>query len=67
MTNKFRKFGILLVLPLLAISIVAVFLDTPSANGLTKRDYSQTSDQHLTARFGNTAVCGDHMCALGEY
>ena len=66
MTNKIRSLGILLVLPLLTISVVTSF-DVPAASALTKRDYYYLNDQHLTARFGNTAVCGNHMCAPGEY
>ena len=67
MTSKIRSLGILLVLPLLTISAVTAFVDVPSANSLTTRDYSTTSDQHLTASFGNTAVCGDHLCGPGEF
>jgi len=40
---------------------------TPASNGLVKRDYSYANDQHLTARFGNDKVCGDHLCAPGEW
>jgi len=39
----------------------------PATNGLVKRDYSYANDQHLTARFGNDKVCGDHLCAPGEW
>jgi hypothetical protein len=39
----------------------------PTSSNLVKRDYSYTDDQHLTARFGNSRVCGDHMCAPGEW
>ncbi len=39
----------------------------PTSSNLVKRDYSYTDDQHLTAGFGNTRVCGDHMCAPGEW
>jgi hypothetical protein len=44
-----------------------VVLTVPAANALIKRDYYYLNDQHLTARFGNTQVCGDHMCAPGEW
>ena len=40
---------------------------TPATSGLVKRDYSYANDQHLTARFGNDKVCGDHLCAPGEW
>ena len=39
---------------------------TPATSNLVKRDYSYANDQHLTARFGNDKVCGDHLCAPGE-
>jgi carbohydrate-binding DOMON domain-containing protein len=39
----------------------------PASGDLVKRDYYYLNDQHLTARFGNTMVCGDHMCAPGEW
>ena len=39
----------------------------PTTTNLVKRDYSYTDDQHLTAGFGNTRVCGDHLCAPGEW
>lgn len=39
----------------------------PTSSNLVKRDYSYTDDQHLTAAFGNTRVCGDHLCAPGEW
>jgi hypothetical protein len=44
-----------------------VVLTVPAANALIKRDYYYLNDQHLTARYGNTAVCGDHLCAPGEW
>lgn len=40
---------------------------TPATSNLVKRDYSYANDQHLTARFGNDKVCGDHLCAPGEW
>lgn len=65
---------------LLAISLTAVVIalvlgsitpvlaqTTPATSGLVKRDYSYANDQHLTARFGNDKVCGDHLCAPGEW
>ncbi|CUR52185.1 exported protein of unknown function [Nitrosotalea devaniterrae] len=48
--------------------VVPVLAQTvPTSSNLVKRDYSYTDDQHLTARFGNSRVCGDHMCAPGEW
>src|SRR3989475_6019138 len=67
MRSKIRNLGILLILPLLTISVVTTYMDIPSANALTKRDYGVLSDQHLTARFGNTVVCGDHLCGPGDF
>ncbi len=37
---------------------------TPIANAITRSTFN---DEHLTARFGNTKVCGDHLCGPGEY
>ena len=43
-------------------------LTVPLANALTQRDWSYGyNDNRITARYGNTAVCGDHMCAPGEW
>lgn len=68
MTSKIRSLGVLLILPLLSISVVTAFVDTPSANALTKRDSTAPNDQPITAtNGGNFLVCGDHICAPGEY
>ncbi|MGI0018047.1 MAG: DUF7482 domain-containing protein [Nitrosotalea sp.] len=68
MTSKIRSLGVLLILPLLSISAVTAFVDTPSANALTKRDYTAPNDQPLTVTYGgNFVVCGDHICGPGEY
>jgi hypothetical protein len=67
MTNKIRSLAVLLIIPLLSISVTTAFVDVPSANALTKRDYSAPNDQHLTTTYGNTPVCGNHICNLGEY
>src|SRR6185312_12584840 len=66
MTSKIRSLGVLLILPLLSISAITAFVDIPSANALTKRDYFTLDDQHLVARYGNSPVCGNHICGLGE-
>lgn len=39
----------------------------PVLGALEKRDYSYYNSQHLTARFGNSMVCGDHICSPGEW
>ena len=54
----------------LVVALVASFAGTtlPASNALTQRDYSYGfNDNHITARYGNTMVCGDHMCAPGEW
>jgi hypothetical protein len=58
---------VLLILPLLSISAVTAFVDIPSANALTKRDYYVLNDQHTTASYGNSVICGNHYCSPGEY
>ena len=56
------------VIALVLGSTSPVFAQTNSTtNNLVKRDYSYANDQHLTARFGNDKVCGDHLCAPGEW
>ena len=66
MTNKIRSLAVLLIIPLLSISAITSFADVPSANALTKRDYSAPNDQILTATYGNSPVCGNHICSPGE-
>ena len=36
----------------------------PRASALTQNTFD---DSHTTARFGNSKVCGDHLCAHGEH
>lgn len=49
-------------------SVTPVLAQTaPATSNLVKRDYSYLNDQHTTARFGNDRVCGDHICAPGEW
>jgi hypothetical protein len=55
------------VLFLTAVVIASVAGSTLPANALIKRDYYYLNNQHLTARYGNTAVCGDHICTPGEW
>jgi hypothetical protein len=55
------------------ISIVVVLITSvlgqtiPASGVLEKRNFDYLTDQHLTARLGNNKVCGDHMCAAGEW
>ena len=56
------------VIALVLGSVAPVLAQTaPTTSNLVKRDYSYANDQHLTARFGNDKVCGDHLCAPGEW
>ena len=56
------------VIALVLGSVAPVLAQTvPTTSDLVKRDYSYNNDQHLTARFGNDKVCGDHLCAPGEW
>jgi hypothetical protein len=66
MTNKIRSLAVLLIISLLSVSAIS-FVDVPSANALTKRDYTAPEDQPLTATYGNSPVCGSHICNSGEH
>ena len=56
------------VLLLTAVLMASVAVSTiPASNALIRRDYSYLNDNHLTVRTGNTKVCGDHLCAPGEW
>jgi hypothetical protein len=56
------------VLFLTAVLIAAVVGTTiPVSNALIQRNFDYLNDQHLTARYGNTKVCGDHLCTPGEF
>ena len=60
------KILVLFFMAVIAASVVGVTL--PASNALTQRDWSYGyNDNQMTARYGNTAVCGDHMCAPGEW
>ncbi|MEO9276453.1 MAG: hypothetical protein ABI340_01550 [Nitrososphaera sp.] len=45
---------------LTSFAVVAI----PPASALTQNTFD---DSHTTARFGNSKVCGDHLCAPGEH
>ena len=46
----------------------SMMLTVPGANALTQRNFMYGfDDNHRTARLGGTNVCGDHMCAPGEW
>ncbi len=61
MTQFTKITGIALILAILLSSTMVVF---PAAHALTKNTFD---DSHTTARFGNSPVCGDHICAPGEH
>jgi hypothetical protein len=48
-------------------SLTPVMAQTTPQQNLEKRNYYFLDNQHLTARYGNTKVCGDHMCGPGEW
>ena len=58
-----------LVLFLSAILIFSVAGSTiPVSNGLLiQRNYAFLNDNQMTAMYGNTMVCGDHICKPGEW
>lgn len=56
------------VLLLTAVLVASVAVSTiPASNALIQRNFSYLNDNHLTVRTGNTKVCGDHLCAPGEW
>jgi hypothetical protein len=60
------KLPVMVFIAAILVASVTV-LTVPSANALETRDFSYLNDNHLTALYGETAVCGDHMCAPGEW
>lgn len=57
-----------IVMTLVVGQMAPVFAQSvPTSSNLVKRDYSYNDDQHFAAGFGNTRVCGDHLCAPGEW
>ncbi|MDE1764855.1 MAG: hypothetical protein KGI27_01135 [Thaumarchaeota archaeon] len=60
------KLPVVLLLTTVLMASVAVSA-IPASNALIQRDYSYLNDNHLTVRTGNTKVCGDHLCAPGEW
>lgn len=45
-----------------------VMMNVQAANALVQRDWSYGFDDNIrVARWGNNLVCGDHMCAPGEW
>jgi hypothetical protein len=56
----------LLVLLFVTGVLVSSFAATvlPAANALTAR--TDFSNRHLSASYGNSPICGDHICGPGE-
>lgn len=56
------------VLLLTAILMLSVAVSTiPASNALIQRNYNYVNDNPLTVLTGDTKVCGDHLCAPGEW
>lgn len=66
MTKK-QYLGLLLIVPLLTVSLASTFTTIHPASALIPRDFSLLNDQQKTVRYGETSVCGDHICAPGEW
>lgn len=60
MSNKIALLLFTTSVLLASFAVMAI----PQASALTKNMWD---DSHTTARFGNSKVCGDHMCAPGEH
>ena len=60
MTNNMSLLLFTISILLTSFSVMVI----PQANALTINTWD---DSHTTARFGNSKVCGDHMCAPGEW
>jgi hypothetical protein len=65
-SSKLLLFALAATASLVLGSLTPVMAQTTPQN-LEKRNYSFLDDQHTTARFGNTKVCGDHLCGPGEW
>ena len=63
MSNKLAL--LLLTVSVLMTSLLVV--NMPQANALTQRDFSVYDDSHVTASYGISKVCGNHLCAPGEH
>ncbi|MGB6463298.1 MAG: hypothetical protein WBF38_03625 [Nitrosotalea sp.] len=64
---KRQYLGLLLIVPLFTVSMASTFTTISPANALIQRDFSYLNDQQKTVRYGETNVCGDHICAPGEW
>ena len=59
---RFTK--LVIIVPILVILLMPATDVFPIVNALTKSTFD---DSHTTARFGNSIVCGVHICAPGEH
>ena len=59
---RFTK--LVVIMPILVILLIPTIDVFPIVNALTKNTFD---DSHTTARFGNSKVCGNHICAPGEH
>lgn len=59
---RFTK--LVVIIPILVILLIPTIDVFPIVNALTKNTFD---DSHTTVRFGNSIVCGDHICASGEH
>lgn len=57
-----KLLALLFVTTVLASSFAVSVL--PTVNALTQR--TDFSNRHLSASYGNSPICGDHICAPGE-
>ncbi len=60
------KLPVVLLLTAVLVASVAVSA-IPASNALIQRDYSYLNDNPQTVLTGNDKVCGDHLCAPGEW
>src|SRR5438445_3697079 len=66
MNKKLRYLGLLLILPVFTVALTSTWQTLPAASALTSR--SSFNDNHYTALYpGGPRICGDHVCAPGEY
>lgn len=69
MNQKLRYLGkIPLVLFVTAVVMTPIVGSTiPTSSALMQGDFASQHDSHQTVLTGNTKVCGDHLCAPGEW
>jgi len=66
MTKKLSYLGLLLILPVFMVALTSTWETLPVASALTSR--TSFNDNHYTALYpGGKKICGDHICAPGEY